>query len=74
MLAKDVIKWKRDNLEELNQYHREWVESNHTSGLQCLDYEEFLKVYNMSDREIIESILAKGAQIEDAEEYLANSK
>lgn len=72
MLAKEVIKKNRDNFEKLNRYHQEWASSNHVSGLQCLDYEEFLKLYHMSDREIIERVLAKGVVIEDAEEYLAS--
>lgn len=71
MLAKEVIKKNRDVFEKLNEYHKQWKESNHKAGLQCLDYDEFMKLYNMSDREIIETVLAKGVVIEDAEEFLA---
>lgn len=74
MLAKDVIKENRDDLEKLNNYHRKWIESGHTHGLQCLDYDEFLKFYNMTDREIIEAALSQGVVIEDADEYLAALK
>lgn len=71
MRAKDVIKKNRENFEKLNSYHLMWVASNGTQGLQCLDYDEFLKLYNMSDKEIIEKVLEKGVVIEDAEEFLA---
>ena len=71
MLAKDVIRKNREAFEKLNRYHQEWAESNHKNGLQCLDYDEFLKLYNMTDREIIEVVLAKGVVIEDADEYLS---
>ena len=70
MLAKEVIKKNRESLEKLNQYHLQWLSSNRHEGLQCFDYDEFLKLYNMTDKEIIETVLAKGVVIEDAEEYL----
>jgi len=71
MLAREVIKKNRDNFEKLNQYHLRWLASGSQEGLQCVDYDEFLKLYNMSDREIIERVLAKGVYVEDADEYLA---
>ena len=71
MLAREVIKKNRENLEKLNRYHQKWLSSDNKEGLQCLDYDGFLKLYNMTDREIIEKVLAKGVQIEDAEEFLA---
>lgn len=66
MLAKEVIRKNRENFERLKGYHEH--------GFKCLDYDEFMKKYNMTDREIIEAVLAKGAQIEDAEEFLAQCK
>ena len=63
MLVKEVLKKNRDNFERLKNYHEQ--------GFKCLDYEEFMKKYNMTDREIIEAVLARGVQIEDAEEFLA---
>lgn len=63
MLAKEVIRRNREHFERLKGYHEQ--------GFRCLEYDEFMKIYNMTDREIIEGVLAKGAQIEDAEEFLA---
>lgn len=70
MLAEDVIKKNRESLQRLKDMHDEAVSTNGGSGLKCLDEDEFMKMYNWTDREILEQIVARGVEITNMEEYL----
>lgn len=75
MKAEVVIKREREDMEELKMLHERWIESEGKSGLQCFNYEEFLKKYNRTDEEILNEVEEKtGFIIVDKEEYLNKKK
>lgn len=70
MLAEDIIRKNRESLQRLKNMHDEAVSTSGESGLKCLDEDEFMKMYNWTDREILEQIAARGVEITNMEEYL----
>lgn len=75
MKAEIVIKREREGMEEMKQLHERWKASGGTEGLQCFNYEDFLKRYNRTDEEILNEIEEKtGFVIVDKEEYLNKKK
>lgn len=75
MKAEVVLNNIRKDMEELKSLHEKWVDSNGTEGLQCFNYEDFLKRYNKTDEEILNEVEEKtGFVIIDKEEYLNKKK
>lgn len=70
----DLIKQVRHDMEELKNLHESWLK-DHSTGLRCYNYEEFLQnKYYRSDADIVREGLSKGAYLQDAEEFLANEE
>lgn len=72
MKAEIILRNIREDMEELKQLHEKWVETDGNEGLQCFNYDEFLKQYNRTDREILDDVENKtGFIVIDKEEYLS---
>lgn len=74
MKAKEAIKVIRKDMEELNQLHLTWRRTKGKNGLQCLNYDTFLKKYNRTDEQILQDAINNGVYIEDIQEFLNNKK
>lgn len=74
MKSKDIIRLAREDMEELNQLHLKWVETDGKEGCQCFNYDTFLKKYNRTDAEIVKEAAESGIYVSDYDEFFGIKK